>query len=125
MLAIRTVLTVAVAFSPIAAAAAELPVAEHQNAHVVHIHRMHVGYGARAHIGYYFGQTGSRWGGTASYWYASRFAFGGAPALNGMPGAVAGPRRAAAIVCYERPPTVCLSEPVVRPVALDGPPRWR
>lgn len=112
----------AVAVSPIAASAAELPVAP--SGHLGHIQRLHVRYGARAHVGYYFGQTGSRWGGTGRYWYGSGFAFGG-PTWNGVPGAEAGPRRAAAIICYERPPEVCLTEPVVRPVTLAVAPPWR
>jgi hypothetical protein len=121
MLAIRTILIAAVAASPIAAAAAELPVTKLHSAHVIHVHRMSHG---RVHVGYYFGQAGARWGGTSSYWYSSAFAFGGAPGwAGGVPGAVAGPRRAAAIACYVRPPIVCLEEPVVRPVALAGPPR--
>jgi hypothetical protein len=118
MLAIRTILIAGLAISPIAATAAELPVTGLHSTHVIHVHR----YAPRVHVGYYWGRTGARWGGTAGYWYSSDFAFAGAPGWNA--GAAAGPRSAAALACYLRPPTVCLEQPVVRPIALLAPPPW-
>ena len=120
MYPLRTMLIAAIAIVPFAATAAELPVEK-----PLRVHRLHVRERPLAHTGYYWGRWGWRGGGTARYWYASTFGFGGVLGWNGEPGAVASPRGISALKCYVRPPTVCLTEPIVRPVALEGPPRPR
>lgn len=110
---------------PLAATAAELPVAAAHHRVTTHrVHRVHV-YAPRQYFGYYFGRWGWRSGGTASSWYGSTFALAGGP--WGGPGIVlkASPRRVAFIHCPEYRADACLAEPVVARVAVATPPVGR
>ena len=120
---IRIVLAVAMIALPIAADAAELTVPQVHKAHAAKHQR--VVRVARAHFGYYFGQWGSRSGGTASSWYGSTFALAGGP--WGGSGIVlkASPRGVAAIHCTARRHDACLAEPVIAAVPVAEPRLWR
>jgi hypothetical protein len=110
---------------PVAATAAELPVASPHHRSIAHrAHHLHVSV-SRQHFGYYFGRWGWRSGGTASSWYGSTFVLAG-NAWAG-PGVVlsASPRGIAVIRCTARRPDACLAEPVIAPLAVAAPPIWR
>jgi hypothetical protein len=110
---------------PYAANATELPVPKLHKVHRVAVHRMdrvRAAYAAKPHFGYYFGQWGWRWGGTARSWYGSTFAFAGASGLDGAALVAASPKGVAAIDCPEWRPDACLAEPVLTPIAAAG---WR
>lgn len=108
-------LSAALLFVPYAVNAAELPVPKLHK-----VHRTH--HAAQAHFGYYFGQWGWRWGGTARSWYGSTFVFAGERGWEGASMVAASPKGVAAIVCPEWRPDACLAEPVLRPVAAIGRP---
>lgn len=96
---------------PLAGRAAELPVQKLPKAHrAVHYVRP-----LATHFGYYFGDFGSRSGGSARSWYGSAFALRAGPAEPSILLA-SSPKNIAAIHCPPRRPLVCLAEPVVTPV---------
>lgn len=112
--------------APYAVKAAELPVSKPHKVHRVAVHRAYrvrVAHAAKPHFGYYFGQWGCRFGGTARSWYGSTFAFAGASGLDGASVVAASPKGVAAIDCPDWRPDVCLAEPVLTPVAAAG--WWR
>jgi hypothetical protein len=117
------VVSAALLLLPYAANAAELPVPKPHKVqpHKVHriaahrTYRVRAAYTARPHFGYYFGQWGWRWGGTARSWYGSTFAVAGAVVA-------ASPKGVAAIDCPDWRPDACLAEPVLTPVAAA---EWR
>ena len=107
---------------PVAATAAELPVAHRVIAHRVHRLHVHV---PRQHFGYYFGRWGTRSGGSASSWYGSIFVLAGGPWDEPSIVLAASPRGIAAIHCTGRRPDACLAEPVVAAVPVAERPVWR
>jgi hypothetical protein len=112
------VVSAALLLLPYAANAAELPVPKPHKVHRAAVHRTYrvrAAYAAKPHFGYYFGQWGWRWGGTARSWYGSTFAFAGASGLHGASVVTASPKGVAAIDCPDWRSDVCLAEPVLAP----------
>lgn len=110
---------------PLAATAAELPVAAAHHRVITHrAHRVHA-YVPRQHFGYYFGRWGWRSGRTANSWYGSTFVLAGGPWEGRGVVLKASPRRVAFIHCPDYRPDACLAETAVAPVAVAGLPVGR
>jgi hypothetical protein len=72
MRAIKIALAAVIVSLPLAAGAAELPVAAMHKSRIHHAHARHM---PTAHFGYYWYRWGWRSGGTAWSWQGSTFAF--------------------------------------------------
>jgi hypothetical protein len=118
---IRIVIALAAAvLLPLAANAAELPVAKSHRAVSHRVQRRHV-HAPAQHFGYYFGGWGWRSGGTASSWYGSTFVLAGGPWEGPAIVLKASPKGVARIHCTQRRPDACLAEPVLAGVAVAEP----